>query len=392
MKRKTEKRLAKKRRSTNPAQQLPHLPIDVSPFLESSPVGEMLVCDQSILIDCPARPPKVLIPVNDQESALYALESAMARRWPAGTQFMLVTVVEVLTDRSPQEAIGHREILLAEQNEYRKAMLSWLTRLKHLFSVTFPDTWTDLESGRISEKICEIASNWGADYILIGSHELNAVSRMAIGSIASNVLTKAPCAVEAVRFKKLRDLFCSSEGVTAEKIRQLASQAPHRVIVACDLSEESVPIIDWVAESSWLANTEIKLINVTKATKRDPGVSFFSGRQTYLSEQIYQSMLETRLRLLARRIADKQPDCKLELLVLQSDSVSDAILELASSWDADLVVIGTQSESQIDDCEFGSNAIIMMDRLECSVIAIRRSNREQVHFSWYSGLQLAPCP
>jgi len=330
---------------------------------------------------------KVLIPINDQDSALYALESAMARRWPAGTQFMLITVVEDLTEGSPAGELVHRMILQAEQEEYRQSMEAWLTRLKDTFSLTFPNTGATLESGRIAERICQCASTWGADYILIGSHELTAATRIALGSIASQVLMRAPCPVEAIRFRNLKDMFSSGKEVTPELIRELASQAPQRIIVASNLADQSNLAVDWIADSSLLDQTKIRLVAVTEATKRDTVGTIISRTKNYFTEHRHQRIIEERLRAMGKRIIARHPHCKLEVIVLQSDSVSDAILELASSWGADLVVGGMECDYQSTETDIGISAVNIMDRLECSAIAIKPSNGEPLHFSWYAGLQ-----
>lgn len=330
---------------------------------------------------------RVLIQINSQDSALYALEAAMARRWPDNTQFMLTTVIEGLSGESLEAKIIHRDALLAEQNEHRRVMRTWLTRLKDSFIQVFPNTEADLEVGRISEKICELACNWGADYIMVGSHDFNLVDRTALGSIASKVLMSAPCTVEAVRFHKLKNLTQSGTSSDTENIRQLANQSPRRIIVATDFSQQADAAIQWIADSSWFDNTEIRLVTVTEASKREPGVAFLAGSKGYISEQQYQRTLEDRLRGLGRGIAKKQPHCKLEVFVLQSDSVSRAILELVSAWDADLVVVGAQGAGSTDEAKAGSTALPIMDCLDCSAIAIRNPNRKQVHFTWYPGLQ-----
>jgi nucleotide-binding universal stress UspA family protein len=330
---------------------------------------------------------KVLIPINDQDSALYALESAMARAWPAGTQFRLLTVVEDLLDGVPEDQIVHRDILLAEQVEYQQAMKKWLTRINESFSVCFANTQVDIESGRIAETICENAADWEADYILVGSHDLNPESRLALGSISSKVLKSSPCDIEAVRFRKLRHILESGRAAAPEEIRSLASHAPRRVIVASDLSQQAALAVDWVAESNWLDNTEIKLVTVTEEAKCDPCVLFLGGSLNYFSAHRHQIMVQDQLRLLGKRIVDKHPKCKVEAFVIESTSVSDAIMDLASSWDVDLVVVGSQGAGCSGKAEVGSNATKIMDSLECSVIAIKPSSRDQAHFSWYAGLQ-----
>ena len=103
---------------------------------------------------------KVLIPINDQEAALYSLESVMARKWPDGAQFMLMTVVEDLAATVPASRAVHKEVLAAEQAEYMEYMKGWIERLRESLSIVFPDTSTEVNSGEICEKILETAAHW----------------------------------------------------------------------------------------------------------------------------------------------------------------------------------------------------------------------------------------
>jgi nucleotide-binding universal stress UspA family protein len=338
---------------------------------------------------------KVLIPINDQGSALYSLETVMARRWPAGTHFMLLTVVESIGEGSRDDTQAHKEILIAEQEEYRHFMQTWINRLKDSLTLVFPDTESSIESGRISEKILETAFDWEADYIILGSHALSSTTRIALGSVASMVVEKSFCPVEAVRFRKLKAPLVSTEEFSAEKIRQLGSQGPRRVIVATRISEteKESAVIDWVANTNWLPGTEIKLVTVTAATKREAGVNFLASTKIYLSEHKYQSMLENQMRSLGKQIADKHPKCNVTILVIQSDSVPEAIFEIASTWDADLAILGPprvinrkpDEEAHKPD---SSDTVTIMNGLDCSVIALGRSDKENVHFSWYESLQV----
>ena len=331
---------------------------------------------------------RVLIPINSQDSALYALESAMARKWPQDTHFMLTTVIEGLTGGGLESKVVHRDTLLAEQNEHRNTVQKWLKNLTNAFKKVFPHTDSEIECGRIAEKICELAWDWEADYIMVGSHDFNLMDRTALGSIASKILMSAPCTVEAVRFHKLKRFF-SPDGTSGDTtfIRQLAEQAPKRIVIATDFSQQAETVIQWVEDCCWLDSTEFRLVNVTETSKREPGVSFLAGSKGYVSEQRYQRSIENKLRAIGADLAAKHPRCKLEVFVLQSDSIAGAILELACMWDADLVLLGAKGADSTDEEKLGSSARPIMDTLECSSIALRRSADKQVHFSWYPELQ-----
>lgn len=332
-------------------------------------------------------PFKVLIPINNQISSLYALETAMARKWPLNTKFLLLTVIECLDVMAGENKPLHTDTLIAEQDEHRQEMASWLKNVQQYFAEVFPETEANIVFGKIAPKICETAFLWDANYVLIGSHDLSLVNRITLGSVASKVLLNAPCSVEAVRFRNFKDLDSRNTTKECEEIREIAEQAPKRIIVGTDFSDEAENAFDWVAKSPWFDNTEIKLITVKQSIRNAPVASFLAGSKTYISEQKIQQAIENRLRTRAQEISRKLPKCKLETMILHSDCVYEAILEQAHNWEADLVVIGARKSLSTEEEKLVSNAIPLMDRLRCSTIGIKKQNQKLSNFSWYSDLQ-----
>ena len=55
--------------------------------------------------------------------------------------------------------------------------------------------------GRPEEEIVELAENWGADLIVVGSHGRGFIGRM-IGSVSDAVVHHAPCSVLVIRRPK----------------------------------------------------------------------------------------------------------------------------------------------------------------------------------------------
>ncbi len=56
-----------------------------------------------------------------------------------------------------------------------------------------------LVSGPADDAICDTASEKGADLIVMGTHGRTGVSRFFLGSVASRVISTAPCPVMTVR-------------------------------------------------------------------------------------------------------------------------------------------------------------------------------------------------
>ncbi len=56
-----------------------------------------------------------------------------------------------------------------------------------------------LESGKPASKIIEVAQNWPADVIVMGSHGRGKIQGILLGSVSQEVLHHAPCPVLVLR-------------------------------------------------------------------------------------------------------------------------------------------------------------------------------------------------
>jgi nucleotide-binding universal stress UspA family protein len=56
-----------------------------------------------------------------------------------------------------------------------------------------------VQRGGPAETIAKVASEWGADLIVIGSHGRTGVRRVLLGSVAEGVVRSAPCPVLIAR-------------------------------------------------------------------------------------------------------------------------------------------------------------------------------------------------
>lgn len=330
---------------------------------------------------------RVLLPVNDQESALVAIECAIARKWSSGTMFLLCTIVEDIPLVPEGCSVEHKEILASEQHEHTKEMEVWLNQARELFSQVFPKTESLVECGRIPQKICEIAEDWGADYILIGSHSFGLANKLALRGVAAQVLAFAPCTVEAVRFPEVREMLTTSHMIDIERLRKISAKAPKKILIASDLSLQATKAIDWVAAQDWGTGSQIRLITVFISAKKNSGLAIHEKVHLSTEERKYQNHLEHELRVQANRILAKQPEIKLECLLAQSNSPLQGIIDEAEAWGADLVITGAQGASRANESRAGSHAIKIMEQLDCSTIAVRDGGANAVHFSWFKDLQ-----
>ena len=84
-------------------------------------------------------------------------------------------------------------------DEYERREEEFLRSLTKKAIAAGVDTEYTYLSGISGWTICEIASEWSADLILVGSRGLKSVKEMFVGSVSNYVTHHAPCSVLIVR-------------------------------------------------------------------------------------------------------------------------------------------------------------------------------------------------
>jgi len=306
---------------------------------------------------------RVLIPVDNQDCCMDALQSVMSRHWDRDTEFLLCQVVESVGTGPTDHYNEHNLVLAAEQENHSYQTRLWLSDTAKMFAEKLPNVETRMEKGDVTKVLCDLAYDWNADYIIVGSHDLSLNNRCALGSVASALLKYGPCSLESVR---------SNEHAIS----------PRKVIVATDLSAVSEATMRWVEDMSWNAKTEFRIVTVTSPTHKDLKSHLSNVGSIYTKERQHLGKIEETLKRQARQLAKKCGFDSVEADILSDASPADAVCDLAQRWGADLVVTGASGANRNPDGRAGDTAIGILDRLHCSMIAIQSDSLKQVNFSW----------
>ncbi|HKS96589.1 MAG TPA: universal stress protein [Terriglobia bacterium] len=139
---------------------------------------------------------KILVAVDDSKFSQAAVEALTAQIPPANAEVRVVHVVEPMTPASPpQMAAGYAPELAELVKQGRTLVEQSAEKLRGAgFKVT-----ATVEKGDIREKILELAANWGANLIVLGSHGRRGVRRFLLGSVAESIARHANCSVQIVR-------------------------------------------------------------------------------------------------------------------------------------------------------------------------------------------------
>lgn len=144
---------------------------------------------------------KIVVAVDDSDCSQYSIDYILKRAWSTDTEFLVLNVVEPIpvevgVGYMPPPS-GEIEQRLYDESAEMVAKAAALLRDK------FPQLKVDVKvaTGLAAETICNVATAFDADLILMGSHGRKGISHFFLGSVAEEVLKKSSCSVEVIKRK-----------------------------------------------------------------------------------------------------------------------------------------------------------------------------------------------
>jgi len=142
---------------------------------------------------------KIVIGVDDSPHSRAAIDYLKRMRWPAGTEVAVLSVAKpaiiahTLVDAG---GIGYMKAYEEEQVQEHQELAARVER--EMQDVGFKTTARVL-TGDPREAIVEAARAEKADLVVLGSHGRTGFDKLLMGSVASHVVTHAPCSVLVVK-------------------------------------------------------------------------------------------------------------------------------------------------------------------------------------------------
>lgn len=145
---------------------------------------------------------KILLAVDDSEYSDAATREIAKRPWPRGTVVRVLTVVEPFPPIAIEPWYGGRESLIQIDKEMEKRARDLSKKAAESLKKKGIKTQSVVLEGDARFVIVHEAEKWKADLIVMGSHGYTGIKRLLLGSVASSVVSHAPCSVEIVRQKR----------------------------------------------------------------------------------------------------------------------------------------------------------------------------------------------
>lgn len=303
---------------------------------------------------------RILIALDRSEVSQQAFDSVIQRQWPKNAAFKLVSVVEPFNPVEASAEISSEfwsvacEQVQASRNADAESMLqSAVSRL--LRANPEADVRTHLCQGFMADEIIvDVAREWQADLVILGSHSRRGLDRLLLGSVSNAVLQNSPCSVEIVKPQRL-----SSGGLS-------------NVLIALDGSRFSEAALKAVLDRPWKESTKFKVITVIKSA-----LDACLGVENSLA---VLGMLEDEQQTLQRAKAELSDKAglltsryganRVQIEVLVGEP-RDTILKVIEDWPAHLAIVGSHGRTALGRLFLGSVSQAVALHGACSVEVVK---------------------
>jgi nucleotide-binding universal stress UspA family protein len=285
---------------------------------------------------------KILLAIDSSAVSEVALNEVAVRPWPPGT------TVEVLSVVDPSHIL-HVPQLVEEVTQRTEELVQ--RAAERLRSCGMDPTPLVL-SGDPKSVIVDRAGHMNADFVVVGSHGFKGVSRLLLGSVARAVVRFSPCSVEVVR----------------SSVRE-KGQRGMKVLLATDGSDCSASAAWSIAKRPWPTGTEIRGLSVVELAVPLFQVPYPTSTMEALRAEAMQRSQDA-IMTAEQILTDASFQTSGTVSVL-FDSPKTIILDEASRWGADLIVVGSHGRRGINRLLLGSVSESVAMLADCSVEVIR---------------------
>jgi nucleotide-binding universal stress UspA family protein len=142
---------------------------------------------------------KILIGVDDSPHSNAALDFVKSMRWPSGTQVVVLSVSRPAVVAYSMVDAGPVSWIQEVEQEQKRESQELVSRVEQDLRKNGFQTKAQVVSGDPREVIVQTATDERVDLIVVGSHGRTGLTKLLMGSVASHVVTHAPCSVMVAR-------------------------------------------------------------------------------------------------------------------------------------------------------------------------------------------------
>lgn len=282
---------------------------------------------------------KVIVAIDGSQSSEHAIDALINMEIPPGSEIKLLIAVEPYEDA------------IAKSSEALQAMAAELQAKLVTHTVKF-----EVAQGDAKSRIIEVAKDWSADLIVMGSRVRKGLELVLIGGVSQGVLTQSPCPVVLAK----------------APARQNLMSAFKNILVTVDNSDYTKAALTWISTMQWRADTNFRLLTIVPLMSAsfeligDPNADALNLSR---HREDLVSLANTELSKIAAELSTGLGSQNVTTKVGEGDP-KDLILANAEEWPADLIVMGSHGRTGLDKLLLGSVSQAVALRAPCSVAIV----------------------
>jgi nucleotide-binding universal stress UspA family protein len=142
---------------------------------------------------------KILVGIDESSHSEAALEFVKKMKWPEGTQFNMLSAIQPLINSYAMVELPVPATVEDATREIHQARQETAARLERGLRERGFKSEAHIVIGDPRTELVEAAKNEHADLLVVGSHGRTGLTKLLLGSVASHVVTHAPCSVLVVK-------------------------------------------------------------------------------------------------------------------------------------------------------------------------------------------------
>ena len=142
---------------------------------------------------------KIVIGVDDSPHARAAVEYVRTMTWPPGTRVVVVSAVRPMVVAYAEAYAGASPYVEPINEDLMRLHQETASECERDLESSGLETKAMVVSGDPRTALVDAAHSERADLLVVGSHGRTGLARLLMGSVASYVVTHAPCNVMVVK-------------------------------------------------------------------------------------------------------------------------------------------------------------------------------------------------
>lgn len=286
---------------------------------------------------------RVLLATDGSPSAAAACRLAAGLHWPSGSVIDVVGVCD-----------AHDEGLCPALEEVSAAVGEAVFELTDAGLIARRLVLT----GRPATLIVDVASDFRAELVIVGSRGLGPLASMLLGSVSAEVVDHAPCPVLVVRDPEIRS-----------------------VLVAVDGSGPARAAVDYLSSTRILAGRRLEVLSVAPARTAVPAELMSAlpvaiGGTDGLRREAVEERERTEVHAALASDELRRSGHDVRWSISRGDAAHE-IVTTAASLDASLIVMGSRGLTGLSRVVLGSVARNVLLHTPASVLIVHEPLREE---------------